>query len=203
MPKPRRPGPTDPYLRALDRGLDGTEPLEELLQLLTLLVPRERGEHHRAELAEALTEWGMRWRLLAAALWKIVQRLDQARSDTEVIRSLQEWARWKRSVTDKGFIRRIRSLEEWGWFDDKLWEYARPLRQRLEELRKDPTRWVEPLNWRKGPLKRPRPGNPRTKLVPWARTVLANDAAVKEPERQTHLLRLIGLVAPNRRHQER
>jgi hypothetical protein len=203
MPKPRRPGPTDPYLRALDGGLDGTEPQEELLQLLTLLVPRERGEQHRTKLAEALAERGFRRRILAAALWKIVRRVDQARSDAEVMRSSAERERWKKSVTEKGFIRRIRSLEEMGWFDDKLWEYARPLRQRLEELRKDPTRWVGPLNWREGSLKRPRPGNPRTKLVPWARTLLANDAAVKEPEQQTHLLRLIGLVAPNLRHQER
>ncbi len=203
MPKPRRPGPTDPYLRALARGLDGTEPQEELLQLLTLLVPRERGEQHRTELAEALAERGIRRRILAAALWKIVQRVDQARSDAEVMRSFTERVRWKKSVTEKGFIRRIRSLEEMGWFDDKIWEYARPLRQRLEELRKDPTRWVEPLNWREGPLKRARRGNPRTKLVPWARTVLANNAAVKEPERQTELLRLIGLVAPKLRRQER
>jgi hypothetical protein len=166
-------------------------------------VPRERGEQHRAELAEALAELGIRRRILAAALWKIVQRVDQARSDAEVMRSFTERVQWKKSVTEKGFIRRIRSLEEMGWFDDKIWEHARPLRQRLEELRKDPTRWVEPLNWRERPLKRARRGNPRTKLVPWARTVLANDAAVKEPERQTDLLRLIGLVAPRLRRQER
>ena len=203
MPKPRRPGPIDPYLGALARGVDGTEPQEELVQLLTLLVPRERVKQHRTELAQALAEWGVRRRIMAVALWKIVQRADHARSDTEVMRNLKEWARWKKSVTEKRFIGRIRSLEEMGWFDDKLWEHARPLRQRLEELRQDPTRWIEPLNWREAPLKRPRPGNPFTKLVPWARTVLATDGVIKEPERQTELLRLIGLVAPKSSRQER
>jgi len=196
MAKRRRPGPIDPYLRALAQGVDGTEPQEELLKLLTLVVPRERVERHRTKLAQALGDWGIRRRIVAAGLWKIVQRADQARSDTEVTRSLKERARWKKSVTEKRFIARIRSLEEMGWFDDKLWEHARPLGQRLEELRQDPTRWIEPLNWRESPRKRPRPGNPLTKLVPWARTVLANHAGVKESETQTELLRLIGLVSP-------
>ena len=196
MPKPRRPGPIDPYLRALARGVDGTEAEEELLSLLTLIVPQERVEQHRTELAQALADWGIRRRVLAIALWKIVQRVDQARSDTEVTRSLKERARWKKSVTEERFIGQIRSLEKMGWFDDKLWEHALPLRQRLEELRQDPTRWIEPLNWRESPLKRRRPGNPLTKLVRWARCVLADDAGVKDSERQTELLRLIGLVAP-------
>ncbi len=194
MAKPRRPGPIDPYLRALALGLDGTERREEVLGLLTLLVPRERVEQHRTELAQVIAKWGIRQRILEAALWRIVQRADRARSDTEVMRNLEEWARWKKSVTGKRFIRRIRSLEEMGRFDDKLWEHALLLRQRLEELRKDPTRWMEP--WGRGPRKRSRPGNPLTRLVPWARTVLANDARVKESETQTELLRLIGLVAP-------
>jgi len=194
MAKPRRPGPIDPYLRALALGLDGTERREEMLGLLTLLVPRERVEQHRTELAQVIAKWGIRQRILEAALWRIVQRADRARSDTEVMRNLKEWARWKKSVTGKQFIRRIRSLEEMGRFDDKLWEHALPLRQRLEELRKDPTRWMEP--WGRGPRKHSRPGNPLTRLVPWARTVLANDARVKESETQTELLRLIGLVAP-------
>jgi hypothetical protein len=196
MPKLVRPGPIDPYLRALAHGVDGTEPKEELLNLLTLIVPRERVKQHRAELAQALAEWGVRRRILAIALWKIVQRVDQARSDTEATRSLKERARWKKSVTAERFIGRIRSLEEMGRFDDKLWEHARPLRQRLEELRQHPTRWIEPLNWHEGSLKRRRAGNPLTQLVRWARSVLADDAGVKDSERQTELLRHIGLVAP-------
>jgi len=193
--RPRR-GPIDPYLRARAQGVDGTEPQEELLKVLTLLVPREHVERHRTELAQALRDWGLRRRIVAAGLWKIVQRADQARSDIEITRSLKERARWKKSVTQKRFIARIRSLEEMGWFDDKLWEYARPLGQRLEELRQDPTLWIEPLNWRESPRKQPRPGNPLTKLVPWARSVLTTHAGVKEPESQTKLLRLIGLLSP-------
>jgi len=160
------------------------------------MVPRERVERHRTELAQVLGNWGIRRRIVAAGLWKIVQRADQARSDTDFRRSLKERARWKKSVTEKRFIARIRSLEEMGWFDDKLWEHARPLGQRLEELRQDPARWIEPPNWRESPRKRPRAGNPLTKLVPWARTVLTNHVGVKEPEMQTELLRLIGLVSP-------
>src|SRR5215470_17539772 len=109
MAKRSRPGPIDPYLRAHVHGVDGTEPQEELLKLLTLMVPRERVERHRTELAQVLGNWGIRRRIVAAGLWKIVQRADQARSDTDFRRSLKERARWKKSVTEKRFIARIRS----------------------------------------------------------------------------------------------
>lgn len=194
---PRKPGPVDPVLRVFKYGLDGTEPEDLILRMLTWLVPADRKREHQAGLREVLAEVGFDKPRLVTVLWKVVTLglpISQARGDRENAVARAEWKQKALAI-----------LPVLTWLehetDDRLWEYARPLRRRLEELKKDPSQWRE--SWITPPdprrARRPQGGNPYFDVKPQAKRLLA-DVGYKDSPTQLRYLRLLGMEPPRGRH---
>jgi hypothetical protein len=190
--------------RAITQGLDGTETQEDVLHLLTRLVPQERAEKHRAELDDILyaddrnwmTWWGPKQqvdrRTLRDALWTIVRAGLEINHASGFTAFKTEWRGMKTRAIKVG-VPLLRDLvEHLGPWDEAIKRHALPLLKRLEELGQDPARWTDPPNWGDPPFKQPTPGHPLGKLRGPAKTIL-KVAGVKDRGKQRELLRLIGI----------
>ena len=92
---------------------------------------------------------GINQRRLPGVLWKIVHEGLDAKGNAEFRTFKVEWNATKARVIKRG-IPLLRDLEYVGrFFDDAIWEYARPLLRRLEELRRDPACWKDPTKARR------------------------------------------------------
>lgn len=191
MAKSSKKGPVDPYLRALAHGLDGSEDQELILFMLTQLVRDEKKLEARADLREVLAVAGVYRGLLVRTFWKVVQLglpVLRARGDRE---NASERAYWKKVAPD--IIPVLRWLESEP--DDRLAEYAYPLRRRLEELKDDPSRWKESWSVPAASLVRRPPGSPlfAVALRREAHRLLEQEANAKDKATRLRYLRFLGI----------